>query len=222
MSSTCIDCQGPKSPRAKRCKTCSNRELASRKVIPQRHVCPRCKGKKDPASFVCRACWTEDHTSATDSPQRRNNLKYKYGITPEIYEKLLEEQGGVCATQGCDGVGNPWLHVDHDHATNLVRGLLCHSCNMALGNARDSVEILQGLIDYLLRPLPEIDYPPRPLFNGVKTHCPQGHEYTEENTRVSKRGQRSCRTCHRIAVREAGRRKRGYYERNPDATPQSA
>lgn len=32
-----------------------------------------------------------------------------------------------------------------------------------------------------------------------KTHCPQGHEYSPENTAVGKRGQRSCRTCHRDA-----------------------
>lgn len=30
-----------------------------------------------------------------------------------------------------------------------------------------------------------------------KTHCPQGHEYTPENTRLSKRNERSCRVCHR-------------------------
>jgi hypothetical protein len=141
----------------------------------------------------------------------------KYGITPEIYDSLLEEQGGVCATSGCGGEGNPWLHVDHDHHTGLVRGLLCHSCNMALGNARDSIEVLEGLIAYLRRPLPEIAYPERLVHNRDKTHCPKNHEYTEENTYVSKRGQRNCRTCHRDDVREASRRKRGYYERNPNA-----
>lgn len=34
--------------------------------------------------------------------------------------------------------------------------------------------------------------------NKNKTHCPQGHEYTAENTKYSSKGQRSCRTCHRI------------------------
>lgn len=33
------------------------------------------------------------------------------------------------------------------------------------------------------------------------THCPQGHPYSEENTRVSSRNERSCRTCHRSRER---------------------
>jgi hypothetical protein len=40
-----------------------------------------------------------------------------------------------------------------------------------------------------------------------KTHCPHGHEYTEENTYVTPKGGRKCRECHRIEVREAKRAK---------------
>ena len=35
-------------------------------------------------------------------------------------------------------------------------------------------------------------------FNKVKTHCPQGHAYDEGNTRISRKGTRVCRTCHRL------------------------
>lgn len=28
------------------------------------------------------------------------------------------------------------------------------------------------------------------------THCPSGHEYTEENTYVCPKGRRNCRRCH--------------------------
>jgi hypothetical protein len=40
-------------------------------------------------------------------------------------------------------------------------------------------------------------------FFGAKTHCPKGHEYTEENTRVTGgiRPGRKCRTCDREWVR---------------------
>lgn len=37
--------------------------------------------------------------------------------------------------------------------------------------------------------------------NAVKTHCPQGHEYTPENTRIARNGYRVCRACHREEVR---------------------
>ena len=39
----------------------------------------------------------------------------------------------------------------------------------------------------------------------AKTHCPSGHGYTAENTRVSKSGARNCRTCERARNREKAR-----------------
>jgi hypothetical protein len=41
-------------------------------------------------------------------------------------------------------------HVDHDHKTGVVRGMLCFNCNQALGNVRDSVAVLEQLQSYLL------------------------------------------------------------------------
>lgn len=41
------------------------------------------------------------------------------------------------------------LHVDHDHETGLIRGLLCHHCNTLLGHAKDSVDVLEAAIVYL-------------------------------------------------------------------------
>ena len=43
------------------------------------------------------------------------------------------------------------LYVDHDHLTGKLRDLLCHHCNLLLGNAQDSVERLRLAIAYLQR-----------------------------------------------------------------------
>jgi recombination endonuclease VII len=59
-------------------------------------------------------------------------LKYRYGLSKEDYERMLDEQGGVCAICG-SAPDKQRLSVDHNHGTGKVRGLLCHKCNLALG-----------------------------------------------------------------------------------------
>jgi hypothetical protein len=63
---------------------------------------------------------------------RRYELKKRYGITLEDYDKLLKDQQGKCAICRRSPVRNR-LHVDHDHRTLKVRGLLCTRCNGDLG-----------------------------------------------------------------------------------------
>ena len=67
---------------------------------------------------------------------------------------MLEKQGGCCANLGCKASspgapGRSRFYIDHCHKTNVIRGLLCHQCNLALGHANDDIEKLKGLISYL-------------------------------------------------------------------------
>ena len=83
---------------------------------------------------------------------RELKLRAAYGITIADFDRMLADQGGACAicrTTKPLGVGT--FHVDHDHATNSIRGLLCHHCNIMLGNAGDSAERLRLGADYLDR-----------------------------------------------------------------------
>jgi hypothetical protein len=84
---------------------------------------------------------------------------------------MLAEQGGGCAV--C-GKPDP-EHVDHDHRTNEVRGMLCFNCNQALGNVRDSVGVLGRLQDYLLAAaggpsLPYVEYRVRGVVYELADH----------------------------------------------------
>jgi hypothetical protein len=104
--------------------------------------------KKDPA-------WRESETRRIKEYRRLNPnavknaaLKRKFGIDIDAYEKLFEEQSGVCAVCKVSFVGTI-PNVDHNHTTNKVRGLLCMSCNIALGHVKDSVEVLESAIEYL-------------------------------------------------------------------------
>jgi hypothetical protein len=85
---------------------------------------------------------------------RQYMLRHKYDMTPEQYDSLLASQGGNCAICGDPPkVGqNKRLHVDHDHATGKVRGLLCMHCNHSI----ERVEKIPGWAAkteaYLARP----------------------------------------------------------------------
>lgn len=76
-------------------------------------------------------------------------LKRHYGITLKDYEELYRQQNGLCAI--CEAVPPPGqrFHVDHDHTSGQIRGLLCTRCNPGIGLLRDSPDILRKAIAYL-------------------------------------------------------------------------
>lgn len=84
------------------------------------------------------------------------NLKWRYGISSEQYSNLLTKQDYKCAACGNEfGIRGP--QIDHDHSCcpgrrscgNCVRGLLCNSCNLALGCLGDSEDRIISLVKYL-------------------------------------------------------------------------
>lgn len=83
-------------------------------------------------------------------------LQRDYGMSLPDYQELLAKQKGVCAVCGVpDGSersnnnGSKRLSVDHDHVTGAIRGLLCASCNQALGLLLDSASLLDKAAVYL-------------------------------------------------------------------------
>ena len=80
---------------------------------------------------------------------KKNNIK-KYGITYTEYDNMYSNQNGKCACCG-DEIKriDKHTHIDHCHTTGKVRGILCKSCNIGIGEFKDSVDILQKAIDYL-------------------------------------------------------------------------
>lgn len=96
---------------------------------------------------TCRAAYMRSYYAARPGAKRAVNLKGAYGITLDDYEALLTAQGGVCAICRQPSVKN--LHVDHDHATDAIRGLLCANCNTALGLLADDPARLLDAVAYL-------------------------------------------------------------------------
>jgi hypothetical protein len=158
------------------CKPCMNirskasrykqRAAVGRPVTPRRVVaegtrwCPDCRTIKPLADFptnrsgrggfgrYCKPCHNvrgRENVIKNHGSTRDYHLKRRYGITSADFDQILAAQGGVCAV--CRTAKAE--HVDHDHATGQVRGLLCFNCNQALGNARDDIRVLRLLVDYL-------------------------------------------------------------------------
>ena len=76
------------------------------------------------------------------SAQRR----YGYNISAIQFDALLMAQCGKCAICG-EVMTAP--HVDHDHETGIIRGLLCRQCNVGIGALGDKAINLQNAVDYL-------------------------------------------------------------------------
>lgn len=83
--------------------------------------------------------------------RRAMELKYKYGITVDEYNILLEAQSGKCAICKTNSPGGKFnnFHVDHDHNTNKIRGLLCMNCNTALGSLKEDINIIEAMLHYI-------------------------------------------------------------------------
>lgn len=117
-----------------------------------------------PGHKFCRVCatvkpfaeWSRS-TRAADGLQsrckqcaseagRRDHLAKSYGLSPDDVASLLRQQQGVCLI--C--LRRPAVHVDHDHVTGEVRGMLCFRCNAALGQFDDTPATLRRAARYLM------------------------------------------------------------------------
>lgn len=86
--------------------------------------------------------------------QRHYGLKRYYGLSGEQYGQMLADQKGVCAicSKPETAVFNGQvkvMHVDHCHATNKIRALLCGNCNNMLGHGKDDPAVFRAAADYI-------------------------------------------------------------------------
>lgn len=118
-------------------------------------ICTRCQDR--PVAYPkssnrwCKECREEVRKERYDPRHIRDrNLRQNYnGFTLKDYEALFEKQNRACAI--CCKPQEKHLHVDHDHRTGKVRGLLCQECNHALGFVHDNPVLVTQLLHYLLQ-----------------------------------------------------------------------
>ena len=145
-------------------------------IVPQEKTCSVCQETKLIEAFkkdsslssghksICKKCHNASHKmrKASSDPiairaSRRNSLlKCEYNLTPEQYDRMVEEQHGLCAVckrpetriDRRTGIIR-CLSIDHDHKTGKVRRLLCATCNSALGLLGDDPVRIAALLKYI-------------------------------------------------------------------------
>jgi len=100
--------------------------------------------------------WSRDWYKNHPGSVKNSKLKSYYGITLETYRGMVTQQEGKCAI--C--FKSAKLFVDHCHATRIVRGLLCVTCNTGLGYYFNRTDLLANAINYLNKTTP---IPPQPV-----------------------------------------------------------
>lgn len=123
-----------------------NKRVQNNKVT-FRTECTKCRSAYNLELYHKNSRQKENHRKCS----WRHNLKKKYNLTEHEYFALCDSQNYSCAIchTHIDKLRHIQLYVDHSHTTNKVRGLLCGSCNTALGMINDSIPLLKNAIKYL-------------------------------------------------------------------------
>ena len=140
--------------RCKETKTLDLFHKSSREYLGVGRHCKTC-------SYELHKNWIEKNPKKAAALQKKwrdtnprrskdHGLKQKYGLPMGAFEKMLKEQGGRCKLCGTDKPGGKGdFHVDHCHTEGHVRGLLCHNCNVGIGNFHHDISKLELAIAYI-------------------------------------------------------------------------
>jgi hypothetical protein len=147
------------------CRPCRYKENQASRVRRRSgppKTCKVCSVEQPATEFksglTCRGCERmalREYSRKRYDPRasKAKHLKWKYGITIEQYEAMVEAQEGHCAMCERRHTKSRPLHVDHCHKTGVVRGLLCIRCNLLIGHAGDdpaeALRLVQSMERYL-------------------------------------------------------------------------
>jgi hypothetical protein len=134
------------------CKVCNLAARAARYADdPQKHIDRVQRWRKENPEHLAAYMRAYRQRPERKRADRDGHLRRKFGIGIEDYERMLEAQGDVCAICKKPRPEERTLHVDHDHDTGKIRGLLCFRCNNALGDFDEHYDLFVKAADYLDR-----------------------------------------------------------------------
>jgi hypothetical protein len=109
---------------------------------------PHNRSAKDRRATYCKPCHNQRMKETSErlyGGHANFLLQCRYGVSADEVAEMVRQQGGTCAICRI----KPAVHVDHDHATGRVRGILCFACNRGLGKVGDGAGVLQAMLVYL-------------------------------------------------------------------------
>lgn len=131
----------------------------SKEIIPGTphfvgNQCRKCgERKRYIKGNMCVTCWIArskvNYRKIGRDEYRNKSLIKLYGISLAERDAMLSAQGNCCAICKATSPGKKDWHVDHDHKTRVVRGVLCGGCNPGIGHFDDSPPVLLAAIHYL-------------------------------------------------------------------------
>lgn len=107
------------------------------------------KGKLHNKNYTCKKCRSSAKPAEMlkyYGSSRNGNLYFKYKITTGDYDRMYDEQNGLCIL--CNR--SRALVVDHCHSTSKVRGLLCHGCNLGIGQFEYDLSLFDKAKEYVI------------------------------------------------------------------------
>lgn len=140
-------------------------------IVNSKRTCTKCLSEKGLVFFpktafgrtgrdtICKKCKYEDkkqrHPSkpkkekVAETPRDYQRLFYR-GVSAIAFKAIFDSQNGLCGIceKSMDFLAKDTC-LDHDHATGLVRGILCGRCNLGIGHLKDNTEVLHRAISYL-------------------------------------------------------------------------
>lgn len=134
----------------KRCRECGEEKP---RAEFGRHSNPKAPNAVRSYCLPCEGKRAQQRRANNPEPLKQARFKYRlkgFGLTPETYIEQLERQEYRCAIcRSEEPGGRGYFHLDHCHATETFRGLLCHWCNTALGLFRDRPDVMERAAEYV-------------------------------------------------------------------------
>ncbi len=129
--------------------------------------------------------WLDANQHKRPTINRNWKLRRFYGITPDEYDEMLFQQDDKCPICKQEFVREPknnplYPHLDHEHDSGWVRGILCNRCNFAIGLFEEDIVRIQESVEYLISNVPP------PEFNIV---------LARDRLKKKSTGNRTPRTC---------------------------